>query len=300
MAEEKDLDFTYSLIDNIFRLSLGETGSFSGAMYDGDFSLSLEEAQRRKHAFVAESLNIGHGSRVLDMGCGWGPFLKFLQDLGADGVGVTLSSAQMHACRKKGFDVHLMDCRSLKPDALGTFDAIVSLGAFEHFSSKENWIEGRQDEIYHSFFKHVYDLLRNEGRFFLQTMVFGKNMIDPEEIDINAEKESDAHICALMERQFPGSWLPHGIEQIISNAEPYFNLIHKSNGRLDYIETQKQWRKKFREFSFRKYLYYISLFPAFLKKGDLRKRINPFGVDANCLCFEREIIDHFRLVFEKA
>lgn len=53
MAAREDLEFTYSLIDRIFRLSLGELADFSGARYDGDFSLSLEEAQRRKHSYVA-------------------------------------------------------------------------------------------------------------------------------------------------------------------------------------------------------------------------------------------------------
>ena len=51
MADRADLEFTYSLIDRIFRLSLGELADFSGAKYDGDFSLSLEEAQRRKHEY---------------------------------------------------------------------------------------------------------------------------------------------------------------------------------------------------------------------------------------------------------
>ena len=43
---------------------------FSGARYNGDFSLSLEQAQRRKHQFIVESLGIRRGSRVLDLGCG--------------------------------------------------------------------------------------------------------------------------------------------------------------------------------------------------------------------------------------
>ena len=47
MADRKDLEFTYTLIDRIVRLSLGELTDFSGARYDGDFSLSLEQAQRR-------------------------------------------------------------------------------------------------------------------------------------------------------------------------------------------------------------------------------------------------------------
>jgi len=41
MARREDIEFTYSLIDRIFRLSLGELADFSGAKYDGDFSLSL-------------------------------------------------------------------------------------------------------------------------------------------------------------------------------------------------------------------------------------------------------------------
>ena len=192
MASQKDLDYTYSLIDKIFRWSFGEMKDFSGAMYNGDFSMSLEEAQRQKHEFIAESLNIEKGSKVLDMGCGWGPFLKFIKDRGAEGIGVTLSSGQEKACRKNGLDVHLMDCRTIKPETYGTFDAVVSLGAFEHFCSKEKWQAGKQDEVYSNFFKNVSDLLSIGGRFYLQAMVFGKNMIPEEEMDINADKYSDA------------------------------------------------------------------------------------------------------------
>src|SRR4029453_5737396 len=105
MANRADLDFTYSLIDRIFRLSLGELADFSGAKYDGDFSLSLEEAQRRKHEYVAEQIGIGPGGRVLSLGCGWVPLLHFIRRRGASGVGVTLSSAQVAACRRHGLDV---------------------------------------------------------------------------------------------------------------------------------------------------------------------------------------------------
>jgi cyclopropane-fatty-acyl-phospholipid synthase len=70
MAAREDLEFTYSLTDRIFRLSLGELADFSAAKYDGDFSLSLEEAQRRKHSYVAEQIGIGRGRRILDVGCG--------------------------------------------------------------------------------------------------------------------------------------------------------------------------------------------------------------------------------------
>ena len=299
MTDQKDLEYTYTLIDKIFRHSFGEMADFSGAMYNGDFSMALEQAQRQKHEFIAESLNIKEGSRVLDMGCGWGPFLKFIEERGARGIGVTLSTGQAEACVKNGLDVHLMDCRTISPAMFGKFDAIVSIGAFEHHCSKEEWKARKQDEIYYNFFRVVSDLLHEEKRFYLQTMTFGKNMIDADEIDINAEKGSDAHICALVEGIHPGSWLPYGREQIIENAKPFFKLISISNGRLDYIETIKQWGKKWTEFSFRKYLFYCSLIPKYLLNKDFQKRLDLSGIDPNRLCFEREIIDHMRFVFEK-
>src|SRR5690606_17468662 len=103
MADKTDLDFTYTTIDKLFRLSLGETADYSGAKYDGDFSMTLEEAQRAKHHFIADSLNIGKGSKVLDMGCGWGPFTAFAsRERQAQCLGLTLSEGQAQACRKNG------------------------------------------------------------------------------------------------------------------------------------------------------------------------------------------------------
>src|ERR1041385_3365224 len=107
MARQSDLEFTYSIIDRMFRLSLGELADFSGAKYDGDFSLTLEEAQRRKHDYVAEQIGIGPDRRVLALGGGWGPLLHSARQRGATGVGVTLSSAQVASCRRHGLDVHL-------------------------------------------------------------------------------------------------------------------------------------------------------------------------------------------------
>src|SRR6059058_5031416 len=130
MADRNDLEFTYSLIDRIFRVSIGELADFSGAKYDGDFALTLEEAQRRKHEYVAESIGIGPGRRVLDLGCGWGPLLAFIRERGGVGGGVTLSSAQLAACRRHGLDVHLLDAREVTRERVGAFDDVASLGAF--------------------------------------------------------------------------------------------------------------------------------------------------------------------------
>src|SRR5205807_5392137 len=133
MADRKDIDFSYSLTGRVIRLGLGELADFSGAKYDGDFTLSLEQAQRRKHEYVAEQIGIEPGRRVLDLGCGWGGLLNYIQSVGATGLGVTLSSAQVAACRRHGLDVHLYDAREVTRESFGPFDAVASLGAFEHF-----------------------------------------------------------------------------------------------------------------------------------------------------------------------
>ena len=261
MADRDDLEFTYSLIDSIFRLSLGELADFSGAKYDGDFSLSLEDAQRRKHEYVAERIGIGPGRRVLDLGCGWGPLLNFVRECGGEGVGLTLSSAQAESCRCHGLDVHLMDVREVGRDTFGRFDAVASLGAFEHFCSPEDYRAGRQDEVYRDVFARAASVLSDGGRLYLQTMVFGRNMIPIDEVSIEASRDSD---CALMQHQFPGSFLPFGAGQVIRAAEPHFGLVESSTGRLDYIETIKQWRACFANRSFRKALIKARLVPRYL------------------------------------
>ncbi len=300
MAEKKDMDFTYTTIDEIFRLSIGESADYSGAKYDGNFSMSLEEAQRAKHKFIADNLNINKGSKVLDMACGWGPFSKYItQEREATSIGLTLASGQAEACQKNGMNVIVQDCRYVKPDDFGMFDAITCIGGLEHFCSVEKWKEGKQEKIYSDFFQTLYNLLPSGGRFYMQTMTFSKNMIDFEDFDINAKKGSAAHVCALMVKEFPGSWLPYGPEMVIRNAEPHFKLISQSSGRLDYIETIGQWKKKFRKFNLKKYWLYLSLIPKYITDKEFRHRVAIFRISPNRVCFEQEIMDHYRLVFEK-
>ena len=299
MANKHHIDFSYTTIDKIFRLSLGERADFSGAMYNSDYSMKLEQAQEAKHRFIADQLHIKQGSKVLDMGCGWGPFLNYLKERRAAGIGLTLSDGQYEACKKNGFDVHIKDVRTIRSEDFGMFDAITSVVAFEHFCSPDEYNEGKQEEIYSNFFKTVYDLLPAGGRFYLQTMVWGKNMIPYDQVDLKAPKNSDAYLIALMVRYFPGSWLPYGSEMIIRTAEPFFKVINISSGRLDYIETTKQWRKKIRSFGLRKYALFLSLIPWVIGNKGFRNKYTVYRVAANRKCFEREIMDHYRIVFEK-
>jgi len=300
MSNKKDIDFTYTTLDKIFRLSIGETADFSAAMYNGDFSMTLEKAQRKKHDFIADQLNIHKGSRVLEMGSGWGPFLNYANNQRKVSVlGLTLSDGQYRACRKKGFDVKIKDCRTVKPEDFGTFDAVVSVGAFEHFCSLEEYKAGKQEKVYNDFFKTVSDLIPKGGRFFLQTMTFAEKMPGWETLNINAPKNSDAYTLALTAKHLPGSWLPYGSEMITKTAEPFFKVVNISSGKLDYIETIRVWRKMLRKFDFKKYGLYLQLLFQFAKNKEFRHLIPVFMISPIKVCFERGLMDHYRIVFEK-
>jgi cyclopropane-fatty-acyl-phospholipid synthase len=303
MADRDDIDFTYSLTDRIIRLSLGELADFSGAKYDGDFSLSLEQAQRRKHEYVAQQVGIGPGRRLLDLGCGWGPLLAYVRERGGAGVGVTLSRRQLASCRRHDLDVHLLDAREIDRARFGGFDAVASLGAFEHFCSPEDYLAGCQEDVYRRLFARVAGMLPVGGRFYLQTMVFGPNTGAEQARRVHAsralpERDSDGWYLALLGRQFPGSWLPSGREQVVHCAEPHFRLVSTLNGRLDYIETIRQWNARVGARSPRKTMLKLALVPRWLASADFRLAFTS-GVSANMVCFERGLLDHYRLVFCK-
>ena len=300
MANQKDLNLIYTTIDKVFRWSMGEMADFSGAKYDGDFTMKLEDAQAAKHKFIADSLNIHEGSRVLDLGCGWGAFLKYIRDeRKAEGIGITLSEGQAKACKKNGLNVYIKDCRTIKPDDFGKFDAIISVGAMEHFCSVEEYKAGLQETVYRNFFRTVHNLLNDGGKAYIQTMVFGRNMIPYEELDFNAPRDSAAYMLAIMTREFPGSWLPYEKDMVIDSAKPLFNVVSISSGRKDYIETIDQWRKKYRNFDLRKYMIYLSYVPKYIFDKEFRERADSLITTPNKTCFEREIMEHYRIVFEK-
>ncbi len=305
MADRRDLDFTYSLTDRVFRLSMGELADFSCAKFDGDFSLSLSDAQKRKHDYVAAEVGIWPGRRLLDLGCGWGPLLDYVRRCGGTGVGLTLSSGQLASCRRHGLDVRLQDARLISRARDGAFDAVASLGAFEHFCSPGEYRSGTQEQIYRQFFAGVADVLPEGGRLYLQTMVFGPGMPPAEQIDLDAltassmpPRGTDAWLLALMGRQFPGSWLPFGREQVVRCAAPALTLVNCSNGRLDYIETITRWNERIGARSVPKTMLKLMLVPRWLMSRDFRIAFTS-GVSANKVCFERQLLDHWRLVFEK-
>ena len=280
------------------------------ATWDAQQDLYRPDRERGLRAMsdvLASALPIEH-PRVLDLACGCGAVTDRILDAvpSARIIGIDRDPVLLRIAREiwTGDPRVTFEQADLRDGAWrdrhgnGRFDAVVSLGAWEHFCSLEEYQAGRQEEIYREIFRRVAGLLPPGGRFYLQTMVFGRNMIRPEQIDLNAPRDSDAYYVALMMKRFPGSWLPFGQEQLARTAAPVFRLVTRSSGRLDYIETIRQWRLRFAAPSARKTLLKLSLLPRYLFSADFRLAFTS-GVSANTVCFQRELLDHFRMVFEK-
>ena len=299
MATQKQIEATYDYMDEIYRLTYGEHADVSAAMYNGDWSKTLEEAQANKHRFILEALNFKAGQRLLDIGCGWGPILNAVHRAGGKALGLTLSPAQAAACRAHGYDARVRDCKTITVEEFGAFDAVVAMGPMEHFCSIEEYLAGKQEQIYRTFFASCATFLPAGGRMYLQTMMFGKKVPDPATISVKAPKGSDEWVMGLVTKLYPGSWVPTGIEQILKTAAPDFKLISENNGRLDYIETMKQWTKKVDAFSLKRSLLKLKHLGRYFTDPDFKYQVMALDHSANQLCFDREIMSHQRMVFEK-
>jgi cyclopropane-fatty-acyl-phospholipid synthase len=298
MATLEQISRTYDYMDEIMRLTYGENFDISCALYDGDFSKSLERAQRDKHQYILRHLGFKTGSRFLDVGCGWGPILHAAREAGGHCVGLTLSPKQMKSCKGNGFEVYLLDWKDITPDTFGPFDGIVSVGAFEHFCSPEEYFSGQQEPIYGNFFRLCHDLLPEGGRLYLQTMMWGKNAPRSEEISVSAPKGSNGYLVGVLSKFYPGSWLPYGEAQILKCAEPYFSIISMKNGREDYIQTMKQWRSVWK-LSVPKAAAALKLIPNAFRDPEFHFKLRSVWYGYQRQCFSRMLIDHQRIVFEK-
>jgi cyclopropane-fatty-acyl-phospholipid synthase len=149
----------YDVGNEFYRLFLGPSLTYSCARFVDD-GASLEDAQAAKHELISRKLGLGEGTRLLDVGCGWGSMaLHAATRHGASVVGVTISVEQAAAARERvaeaglsdRVEIRVQDYRDLSGE---TFDAVSSVGMFEHVGS------ARTAE----YFSVIRALLRPEGR----------------------------------------------------------------------------------------------------------------------------------------
>jgi cyclopropane-fatty-acyl-phospholipid synthase len=139
-------------------------------------------------------------------------------------------------------------------------------------------------------------------------MMFGRNAPPREAFSFQAPRGSPEYIGAVAMAFFPGSWLPSGEEQILRTATPFFRLVDAKNGRLDYVRTIAAWSRMWSftwgnfapgRFSAPRLVAVSKLVPRFLTDADFRRRTEFLRKGYDRICFQDELIDHQRLVFEK-
>jgi cyclopropane-fatty-acyl-phospholipid synthase len=184
---------------------------------------NLEEAQEAKLKMICRKIGLKRGMRVLDIGCGWGSFMKYaVEKYGVSCVGVTISQSQIdlgrEICKGLPIEFKLQDYR----DITGHYDAIVSVGMFEHVGPKN----------YKTFMRTVHACLKDDGLFLLHTM--GGN-------DSNPVTNSDPWMNKYI---FPNGITP-SIKQIGGAIEGNFVMEDWHNFGAYYDKTLLAWHHNF-------------------------------------------------------
>jgi cyclopropane-fatty-acyl-phospholipid synthase len=208
----------YDLGDDLYELMLDPRMIYSCAYFER--ADNLNAAQEAKLDLVARKIGVQPGMRVLDIGCGWGGAAQFMAQRGASVIGVTVSRNQLQAAQKRcaglNVDVRQQDYRSLT----GSFDAIYSLGMFEHVGVRN----------YRTYLDKARELLRPDGLFLLHTI--GNN-----ESSVATDPWIDKYI-------FPNGQLP-SLAQITQAAEGLWVIEDIHSFGVYYDRTLLAWSANF-------------------------------------------------------
>ncbi len=230
---KRNIGAHYDLSNEMFASFLDPTLSYSSAMFDGvgNFSTQdLQTAQYRKIDSVLDMAGVGRGSRVLEIGSGWGALAIRAAQRGADVTTVTLSQEQRELALSRiadaglteHVDIRLQDYR----DVTGRFDAIVSV----------EMIEAVGEEYWPTYFRKIDELLAPGGKVAIQAILMPHNRM-------LATRRSFGWIQKYI---FPGGLIP-SLEAIDSTIADHTSLVRSD--RIDlgqhYAETLRRWRHQF-------------------------------------------------------
>src|SRR3989344_3567760 len=208
----------YDTGNDLFEAMLGKSMAYSCGYWSSG-AKNLDKAQKAKFDLICRKLGLKKGMTLLDIGSGWGTFLKYaVEKYKVKAVGITVSKEQTEyarkLCKALPIEIRLGDYRDLHEK----FDRIVSVGMFEHVGYKN----------YVTYMQTVSNCLNDDGLFLLHTIASNISITfnDP----------------WLQKYIFPNSNL-QSFKLIASSLEKFFVMEDWQNFGADYDTTLMHWHK---------------------------------------------------------
>jgi cyclopropane fatty-acyl-phospholipid synthase-like methyltransferase len=230
----------YDRGNDFFGAFLGDRMVYTAAYFpNGPDACSLEEAQDNKMDRVCKKALVQPGHKFLDVGCGWGTLTRQAAvKFGADATGITISKNQTEFGNARLAKAGVADrarilCLDYRDIPRGTYDRITSLEMVEHVGVKNLT----------KFFEQMYDLLAEDGIFFLQWTGLrrgaGARAHDP----ITGLRPEDLIWGLFMNKYvFPGADASLPLSGMLIQMEKAGFEIHSvENVSIHYAWTIKKW-----------------------------------------------------------
>jgi cyclopropane-fatty-acyl-phospholipid synthase len=222
----------YDLSNAMFAEFLYETMTYSSALFDtlpAD-EPTLADAQRRKIDRLLDTAAVGPGSRVLEIGTGWGELCIRAAARGAHVRSVTLSAEQQRLARQRVAEAGLSDRVEIDlcdyRDIEGRYDAVLSI----------EMVEAVGYRFWPTYFQTLDRLVTPGGRVAIQAITMPHDRM-------LASRNTHTWIQKYI---FPGGLLP-STEAIIGITESSTRLrtVDMFSLRPHYAETLRMWRDRF-------------------------------------------------------
>ena len=232
LRARRNIEYHYDLGNDLFRLMLDETMTYSCAVFERRHE-PLADAQRRKLRRVCDKLGLGPDDHVLEVGCGWGSFaLTAAGEYGARVTGLTLSPAQAEVARTRIREAGLDDRVHIVEE-----DYRIHRGSYSKLASIE-MIEAIGEKQFPVFFSACDRLLDRGGRACIQTILIPGHRWD------RYRRSPD-----WIERYvFPGCLIPSltALKGAMTEASR-LTVEHVEEIGVNYAETLRRWRATFHE-----------------------------------------------------
>jgi len=238
LSTQADIAVTYDVSNSFFSLWLDRWMIYSCALFEG--TDDLDQAQVNKLTWFFEKARVTPEKRVLDIGCGWGGLMDFfaLEKGAKDLTGITLSQAQYNWVKEKGTPGVKVEFGSyLNYQPQEKFDAVVSIGMFEHIATPEQVRGGENLRIYRDYFRRVWEWTTPGTWFGLQSVIGAL---------LPRKREEIRDLGWGTSTIFPGAVTPRP-EVILSAVNPYWEVMELWTRREHYARTSAAWLEGLRK-----------------------------------------------------